>query len=233
MLPRALAVLFDLDGTLVDSRRDIALACNFGLQAVGRPPLEEEDIVGYVGDGSRVLMARALGMAPEDAASSPVFARAFEQFNAFYASHAGHSTWMPGAKEAVEALVDRPLGLVTNKPRAAALAVLDALGVRQRFSAIVAGEDAPLKPDPGSIRAALERMPADVRAADAWMVGDGPQDILAGRAAGCVTVGVRGGFATEAALADARPDATLDSLGSLVMLVRASDGGPSRRELPT
>jgi phosphoglycolate phosphatase len=228
-LSPARAILFDLDGTLVDSRRDIANACNFALESRGRRALDEGTIAGYVGDGARQLLARAFGLPPGDAEIE----QALAGFQSFYAEHAAdHTRWMPGALEALDALADRPLALVTNKPRAATLAVLDALGARRRFASIVAGEDAPLKPDPGSILAALRALPASVGAItprDAWMVGDGPQDILAGRAAGCTTIAVSGGFASRESLAAAEPDATLESLTQLVALVASARAGDRSR----
>lgn len=216
--PRAL--LFDLDGTLVDSRRDIAEACNFALEAVGRRALDEKTIAGFVGDGARMLLARALGVEP----GAHVVEPALEAFNGFYVVHAAdHTRWMPGAREAIRAFAGLPLGLVTNKPRVATLAVLEALGARAAFASIVAGGDGPVKPDPAAIRAVL--LPLGVAAAASWIVGDGPQDILAGRAAGCVTVAVCGGFSAEATLRATRPDHLIDSLFELVPLVHEARGG--------
>jgi phosphoglycolate phosphatase len=241
----ARAILFDLDGTLIDSRQDIARSCNFALASVGRPPLDVDVIGGFVGDGARALLARALGFStpdetPEEAPRT--LARALAAFEEFYAAHgAEHTTWMRGARESLETLSDRPVAIVTNKPRAATLAVLDALGARRLFCAIVAGGDGPLKPDPRAVTMALDRIHriegtdagprGDLEPADAWMIGDGPQDVLAGRAAGCRTIGVRGGIASESALLAAEPDVVLGSLLELPALVHEADQGhapPSR-----
>ncbi len=208
------AVVFDLDGTLVDSREDIARACNFTLETMGRPPLDEATVAGFVGDGARVLLGRALGEEPK----SPVVDRALSIFRPFYAAHSADSTrWMPGAREVLDALGHRPAALVTNKPRAATLPLLARLGASDRFASIVTGDDGPLKPDPAAIRAALD--PLGVRPEDAWMVGDGVQDVEAGRAAGCTTIAVRGGFASDERLRAARPDVLLDSLDELRKLL--------------
>jgi phosphoglycolate phosphatase len=216
--PRARAVLFDFDGTLIDSRGDIAAACNHALTTLGRAPLPEDVIAGFVGDGARMLLARALTLPPEDAHVE----QAIPLFNAFYEAHpADHTTLLPGAREALDALAGRPVGLVTNKPRGPTLAALTALGVLSRFAVVRTGSDGPLKPDPRALTAALELV--GVAPADAWMVGDGDQDIRAGRAAGCFTVAVTGGFQASGRIAARGPDVVIDSLHALVPLIRAAD----------
>jgi phosphoglycolate phosphatase len=220
----ARAIVFDLDGTLADTRLDIAAACNHALVALGRAPQSVDAIVGFVGDGSRTLVARAFELPTDD----PVVREAFEIFSTFYAEHAAdHSSWMPGARDALEACAHLPLALATNKPRSATLPLLEALGVTHRFRAVVAGGDGPLKPDPAAIRAALA--PLGVAPEDAWVVGDGPQDIGAGRAAGTWTVGVLGGFASDSALRNARPDRILPSLSHLAALLHEVATGMGSR----
>jgi phosphoglycolate phosphatase len=214
-MKRPRAIVFDLDGTLADTRLDIAAACNHALTSLGRAPRDVGEISRFVGDGARVLMARALGLAPDD----PVTAEALTRFNAYYPQHAAdHAAWMPGVREALEACGDLPLAVVTNKPRSATVPLLDALGLAPHFRAVVAGGDGPLKPDPAPIRAALE--PLGVGPEDAWMVGDGPQDIAAGRAAGAGTVAVLGGFGQESDLRGAGPDRVIPSLHGLAALLR-------------
>lgn len=212
-----LALIFDLDGTLIDSRLDIAAACNHALITGGRSPLPAEVIGGYVGDGARALLARAFDVAPE----ATELESALERFTAYYAEHAvEHTTLMPGAREALVALSDLPLALVTNKPRALTLRILEALELSAFFTIVVAGGDGPLKPDPAPILAASAALRA--KPADTWVVGDGTQDIAAGRAAGCLTVAILGGFHDEAPLRDVAPDVILRSLDQLAPLVRAS-----------
>ena len=211
---KPIGVVFDLDGTLIDSREDIAAACNHALIAMGRAPLSVDAIAAFVGDGARMLVARALDAPP----ASPEVDEALALFHPFYESHpADHTTLMPGARELLDALGDRPLAIVTNKPRRTTIACLDALGVTSRFMAIRAAGDGPLKPDPSGVASALASM--RVGAAHAWMVGDGEQDVIAGRAAGCVTIGVRGGF-QDAKLEAAGPDMMVGSLLELITLVR-------------
>jgi len=211
--PRAL--LFDLDGTLVDSRRDIADACNAALVAHGRSPLTIEAILPMIGDGARALIARAL-----EPSSEAFVDDVLATFRAYYLEHpCVHSVLLPGAREVLEeAHADAlPCALVTNKPRDVTLALLDALGIAGAFAVVWGGGDGPLKPAPDSVLATITRL--GVAAPDAWMIGDGPQDIGAGRAAGCFTVAVPGIAERERLLASG-PDLVCESLDDLRVELR-------------
>ena len=217
-------VTFDLDGTLVDSRGDIAAACNHALASVGRSELPLATITAFVGDGGRRLLERALNVE----ADAPMVDAALAVFDAYYREHpAEHTVFLPGAREALDALRDHPLAIATNKSRTATLAVLDALGVRDRFAAVSAAGDGPLKPDPEGLLRLCSALSA--RAEDTFMVGDGPQDIGAGRSAGCITVAVLGGFHDEARLRALAPDYLLRSLHELANVVTAH---PAARRSP-
>ncbi len=211
------AFLFDLDGTLIDSRRSIAAACNHALTSRGRPALPEETVAGFVGDGARSLLMRAAKLGPEETSELDAL---LDEFVTFYAAHPIEGTsWMPGATDALAALGNAKLGLVTNKPRAVTLPILRALGVEERFAVVIAGGDGPMKPDPAPVLAALHALAA--RPAASWIVGDGAQDVRAGKAAGCRTAAVLGGFQAEAELRAESPDLLL---GSLAELAKATAG---------
>lgn len=208
------AVAFDLDGTLVDSRRDIAAACNHVLVAEGRAALDVDVIAKFVGDGVRALVSRAFAM-PLDSPDVDALERALV---ARYAAHAvEHTTWMPGALAAIAAFGTLPVAVVTNKARSVTLAVLDALGARGRFAFVYAGGDGPLKPRPEPVHAVARALGVPVDAL--WVVGDGEQDVLSARAAGAVAIAVLGGFGTEAALRAAQPHAVIASLTELTALL--------------
>ena len=222
VLPRPRVVAFDLDGTLFDSRATIARACNRALAAVGRPPRTEAEIGTYVGDGARLLLARALGE-PDGRYDKALIEGAYVHWLAAYLAHpADGTTWMPGAEAALDAAaaLGLPLALVTNKSREPTLGLLDTLGITARFAVIVAGGDDELKPSPSPIlRVARElRLPVG----NLWMVGDGPQDVRAARAAGAFAVAVRGGFARDAAVAAAEPHLTLESLEQLAACLESA-----------
>jgi phosphoglycolate phosphatase len=211
--PRAIA--FDLDGTLIDSRGDIAAALNHALAEMGREQLPEYQISRYVGDGARVLCARASGL-PE---GHPDVQRILDAYLAYYAEHpVVHTKWMPGAREALEALRSYKLALVTNKPRRTTEAVLGQLGVASLFAIVMAeGDLDEKKPSPAPILWVAERL--GVSPDQIVMVGDGPQDIEAGRRAGCRTVGVLGGMPSRKRLEAVNPDVLIDTLAELPNIV--------------
>jgi 2-phosphoglycolate phosphatase len=218
-LPRPSAVLFDLDGTLVDSRGDIAAACNAALRRRGHKEESVERIGSFVGDGARVLIAGVLGLPIAD----PEVTLVLEGFvEAYGADPASRTTLMRGALEALDAVDAHGLraAVVTNKPRGVTLKLLEAKGVLARFGAVCGGGDAPLKPSPALLERAAEGLGATKERV--WMVGDGHQDILAGHALGATTIAVLGGFAREDEVRATNPHVVVASLVELPALLAAS-----------
>ena len=219
MSPRAVLaydhVAFDLDGTLVDSRADLAGAVNHVLRSLHRPELDPTTLYGYVGDGARVLVERALGGAHQDLVQPGV-----ETFMAYYGAHLLDATRpYPGIVEAVAALAERgvALSVLTNKPVAMSRAILDGLGLASRFVEIVGGDSLPVrKPDP----AGLEHLRARTGTSRERMllVGDSGIDVRTARAGGVAFCGVRWGL-TPAALLAAHPERVIDHPAELVSLV--------------
>lgn len=213
------AVIFDLDGTLIDSRGDIVAAANHALVSTGRRALPAQLVMRFVGDGARALCARAAGLPEASDEVEPVLSA----FLSYYGAHPVDFTrWMPGAQEAIEGLTDwddLTVGLCTNKSRAVTDAVLSALGMRSRFRVVVAGGDMPeKKPSPAPLQFIAQRLGMDP--ARLVMVGDGPQDIECARRAGTRSVAVLNGFGTRERLVEARPDVTIQSLFELRDVVR-------------
>jgi phosphoglycolate phosphatase len=212
------AVVFDLDGTLIDSRDDIADAVNVALAASGRARLSTEEIAHYVGDGAKLLLSRAARLPPEDPGLDLLIAAFLDH----YAQNATARTMlMPHAADALDVLGrDYQLALLTNKPRRTTEVILDALALWPRFRMVIAGGDLPQKkPDPLPLQHIAKELGTTPRAL--VMVGDGPQDVLAARAAGSLSVGIVGGFATREDLLAAQPDALVEDLGALVPWIRA------------
>jgi phosphoglycolate phosphatase len=205
--------VFDLDGTLIDSRADIAQACNHVLDWAGRAPLPIETISSFVGDGARALIARAFGISE----GSPEIEELFEEWQCYYLAHpVDHTLLMRGAVRALRELDERGIGIaiVTNKARAVTLAIIEALGIAPQLRALYAGGDGPLKPHPKSIVVMAQAL--QVATKELWVIGDGTQDIEAARAAGAKAIAIAGGFNSEAALKAANPDACFDSLEAFV-----------------
>jgi phosphoglycolate phosphatase len=207
---RPAALLVDLDGTLVDSRRDIAESCNAALAAHGIAPIEPASrIVAMVGDGARALVARALAAA----GSTEDVDRVRATFEAHYAAHpCEHTVLLDGAHELLACGI--PCALLTNKPRVVTLGVLDALGVRDSLVDVWAA-DGPLKPAPDGVLALCARLGIAPR--DAWVIGDGPQDVGAGKAAGAFTIAVPG-LAEHSTTLSMQPDLAAGSLREIAEL---------------
>lgn len=171
-------VVFDLDGTLIDSRRDLAAAANVGRSAVDLPPLPLETIVSFVGDGIGALMERLI---PDAALRTAATAA----FSAHYRDHCSvHTQVYPGVKAAMASLAASgwQLGVATNKPLHFAQRILDDLDLTRWIGDRVRGGDVMRKPDPGQLLSLLAQTQADPTRS--WMVGDHHTDILAARAAG-------------------------------------------------
>lgn len=216
-------VIFDLDGTLIDSRLDLVHSVNAALRHIGRPELPEHVIASYVGDGAPVLIQRALGGVQVDDAT---VRKGLEFFLSYYRDHKlDHTTVYPGVKEALAAIqqsgngVPRKMAVLTNKPVRASRAIIEALGLGQFFVQVYGGNSfATKKPDPEGARRLLAETSA--AAERTVIVGDSHTDIETGRSAGLWTVGVNYGFAPQT-LADASADVEVDHPHELAELFRA------------
>lgn len=189
-------ILFDLDGTVVDTAPDLSAAANALRAARGLPPLPLEVLRAPSGKGSPALILAALGVAKDDPRYPALKTEFLERYAA---APAAHSTPFPGAEALLEALSREGLrlGVVTNKPSALADEVIRALGL-DRFFPVVLGCDSPgctLKPKPDSILAALKRFGAEP--AQARYVGDSASDAAAAHAAGIPCALVRWGYMAE------------------------------------
>lgn len=175
-----------------------------------------------IGDGARALVARALasdGSVPH-AHDAELLERMVALFMRHYADKpVVHTRLLPGAREALA--LGLPKAVVTNKPREISVLVLEQLGIAGSFSAVFAGGDGPLKPSPHGVYEVVQKL--GVQIDHAWLIGDGPQDVLAGRAAGCFTIAVPGIAERERVLA-AEPHLVVESLLDVARLARDARG---------
>lgn len=180
------ALLWDLDGTLVDTVSDIAHAVDIVLREVGLPPLGPARVRRHVGDGA----ARLVDACVRDAGGLPTEAH-YLRFREVYRQHPRVTAeCFPGIRELLR-WVPVPQAVVTNKPEDVTRALLDALDLTAHFGAIVGGDTLPQrKPSPEPLRHAMRQLGAQ----RAVMVGDGPQDVAAGHALGLPVVGVAWGI---------------------------------------
>lgn len=217
-------VIFDLDGTLIDSRLDLVHSVNAALRHIGRPALPDDVIASYVGDGAPILIQRALGGEEVDEA---VIRKGLEFFLSYYREHKlDHTTVYAGIPEALAAIqqsengTPRKMAVLSNKPVHPSRAIVEALGLGKFFSQIYGGNSFPSKkPDPEGARKLLEEYGVDPQ--HAAIVGDSHVDVETGRNAGMVTVGVSYGFAPHT-LGDQPPDVLVDDPHELATLFAAT-----------
>ena len=218
------ALVFDLDGTLVDSRPDLAAAVNATRERLGLPPLPLAAITAMVGEGARLLVRRAL---PETIAGE-AFETALALFLDLYLERCLDGTTVyPGIPEALaELAVDHRLAVLTNKPERHSLEVLAGLGLLARFEVVIGGDTLPTrKPDPAGLLALGSRW--GLAPGDLVLVGDSAVDAATARAAGSRLVLVEWGFAEVATLL-APGDRSAARPADLARAVAGPDPGDAR-----
>jgi phosphoglycolate phosphatase len=217
-------VIFDLDGTLIDSRLDLVHSVNAALRHIGRPELPDDVIASYVGDGAPVLIQRALG---GESVDETVVRDGLQFFLNYYREHKlDHTTVYDGILESLSAIQNssqlvssgdhrtevngaRQMAVLSNKPVVPSRAIVEALGLGQFFTKVYGGNSfATKKPDPEGALKLLEEH--SVVPEEAAIVGDSHVDVETGRNAGLWTVAVNYGFAPHT-LEASSPDMTVDS----------------------
>ncbi len=206
-------VVFDLDGTIADTRLDLAGAVNYMRGTMQLEPLQTERIVRMVGNGMTNLVRRAVADVEID------FDEALRRMKRYYADHLLDTTCLyPGVAQGVAELHQKgvKVAMVSNKPVAACKSILDGLQIGEYFDAVIGGDDAyPLKPEPDSLLALLQKF--DLSSKNAWIVGDNYTDLEAGRRAGFRRVFVTYGFGDAR---NEKPDFTAGSFAEFMMIIR-------------
>ena len=207
-------LIFDLDGTLVDSKKDLTASVNYIRTRFDLPVLTEEEIARFIGNGALMLIRRAL----DTKATEENVQTGLQMFLSYYRAHMLDSTALyPGVRETLDRLRDCKLAVLTNKPVHFSCAMLDGLGIYRHFAAVYGGNSFDhKKPDPVGIYQILSDTKGQRE--KTWMIGDSAVDVLTGRNAGVMTCGVTYGYATET-FKDAQPDFLIDQFSELERLV--------------
>lgn len=206
-------LVFDLDGTLVDSAVDLAESVNYALSTLGLSRISLETVKSYVGDGVAVLMKRALG-----GDSEGHFPRALELFRDYYADHLLDSTTLyPDVPELLYYFNAKKKVVVTNKTEKYSKSIVRSLRIGDYFLDVVGEDSTPFKkPDPRLLNLVMEKM--NVTPGRTVVIGDGPNDILLAQGAGAVSCAFLNGISGREKLLSLNPDMTCERLSDLKSL---------------
>ncbi len=207
-------LIFDLDGTLIDSKLDLALSVNAMLESMGRVRLSHDTIDSLVGNGAPVLVRRALTEGAEGEVTEADVDRGLAYFLSYYRAHMLDNTVAyPGVREGLDLLAGRAMAVLTNKPVNFSKGILDGLGLSRYFRFVYGGNSfEKKKPDPIGVQVLLRDLNSSQQ--DAMMVGDSDVDVRTARNAGIWACGVTYGLGLEGLRANP-PDLLVDSLAEL------------------
>lgn len=215
-------LIFDLDGTLIDSQLDLANSVNAARAHLGMTPIDNERVFSYVGDGAPVLIRRALG----PAAGEDQVLEALEFFLAYYRDHMlDHTRLYPDVREALDRLLEArvKMAVLTNKPVRFSERLVAGLGLEGHFARVYGGNSFEhKKPHPIGVETLLAELGAARERA--LMVGDSAVDVRTARNAGIRACGVRYGFQPES-FAEEPPDLLIDRMEELAGLVLDRSSG--------
>ncbi len=215
-------LVFDLDGTLIDSAQDLCNSVNEALKEFGHEPLPDPAIASFVGNGAPMLMRRSLALASNlspDAVDEELLAKAYTFFLQYYREHKLDFTYAyDGVLEALKALqelhdapggISRTMAVLTNKPVRPARGICEGLGLANYFPYIYGGDSfATKKPDPTGLRKLMEE--TGTRPEETAMIGDSYVDVLTARNAGAWSIGCAFGFGVQT-LTETLPDIMVDT----------------------
>ena len=215
------SLIFDLDGTIIDSAPDVCASLNRALEAIGRPPISVESTKELVGFGAHILCEKALAMTGEQGNEEEVCSLVDKFLDSYSKNPSEHTSIFPGALNAFNKFKDRgiKLGICTNKPEATCFPVIDALGLRHYFSTVICGDTLTFrKPDARHIYHTLDHMEAEL--SDTALIGDSEADIEAANNAGIPSVLVTFGYC-NVPINSLRADAIINHFDELDMALKS------------
>jgi len=208
-------IIFDLDGTLVDSRKDIVNAVNFTLKNIGLKEKTMQEISSYIGTGVEDLIGKSLG-----GNKGNLFNKALSVFEEYYSNHSTDSSILyPNVREVLEYFKNKRKVIATNRKREFALLTLKTLGINDYFEDIIGGDDtACMKPSSCPLDRTINKF--RINKDKAIIVGDMHLDVLAGKEAGILTCGVTYGIGKREDIIESMPDFIIDNLLDLKEIIK-------------
>jgi len=210
-------VMFDLDGTLIDSVPELAIAVDKTLQELGKSKAGINKVKLWIGNGAKALISRAINDAfPADEISEDLQSRALDIFFKFYAEHSNAKLY-PGVRETLKYLHKRKvkMALITNKPERFLSSLLDDLKISGYFQWVIGGDTLPQqKPDPTALNLVIKM--AKVTPSESLFIGDSRNDVQAAHAANVRCIAVTYGYNYGVNIADENPDLIVDDLRELL-----------------
>ena len=212
-------LLFDLDGTLIDSTKDIADSVRHIQKKFGFLISEDAQVAEFIGDGVGPLVARAL-----PGIDTKKLSEAVEDLKQYYREHClAHTAPYPGVSETLMMLRGQAMAVVTNKPERISKRIIDGLKWADYFPVIIGGDTLPeKKPSPAPVQKAITRLKnifPEANGKSAIMIGDSSHDVLAGKAAGIKTIGVLSNIGNHAELRASQPDHLIETFLELKKLL--------------
>ncbi len=208
-------IIYDLDGTLADTRKDISLAANHMLRTFGAPEVSEEEVAGYVGRGVFELVKRCLRSEDEKKIEKGI-----KVYRKYYGEHLlDHTCLYPGARNLLDYFRTRKQAVVTNKPGSFSKDILAGLGVGDYFTEVIGGDSKfPKKPDPAAVAALMKK--EKTLPDQTLFIGDSCVDIETSRRAGINVAIVSHGFDGEEALNSASPEVMAKNFSELLVKIK-------------
>lgn len=203
-------LIFDLDGTLIDSKVDIAYSVNLTFRDLGLKEKRPEEIYSYIGEGVRKLIKATLGEEKE-----ALFDEAIKIFRGYYLAHLLDTTNIyPGVDKVLSHFQDKDKAITTNKPIEYTTKIVEGLGLKIYFKMIIAGNNGiRLKPEADMLIKVISDL--NVKKERAVMIGDGVNDILAARAAGIISCAIGSGLGNKDILISLNPDYFCNKIGDI------------------
>jgi len=208
-------MIFDFDGTLVNSGGDIATSVNYTLRSLSIPMMERDEIIGYIGDGVHKLIERSLGVH-----NKHLFDDALRIFSDYYAKHMLDTTSLcDSVIEVLEHFREKKKYIITNKRKNFTVAMTDAFGISSYFSEIIGADSTPYKkPDPHLLIPLIEKFGSANN--EAVVIGDGINDIMLAKNTGVLSCALLNGLTPRKILLSLKPDFACEGLSELIKIFR-------------